>query len=134
MARDWPFFRTLLSNMEQVLAKTDLTIGSRYAGLVPDAALRKRIFARIEKEFHTTRAMFGEVTGHDLLAHDEPLRAALDERFAYIDPLNHLQVELLRRLRSGQTRARHGAEQESQDQRAIHTTLNGIAAGLRNSG
>ena len=72
--------------------------------------------------------------GHDLLAHDEPLRSALAERFAYIDPLNHLQVELLRRVRSGHPSARRADEQESRDQRAIHMTINGIAAGLRNSG
>lgn len=134
MAREWPFFRTLLSNMEQVLAKTDLVIGRDYAGLVEDKALRNRIFARIETEFRTTLRMFQAVTGHDLLAHDEPLRAALAERFAYIDPLNHLQVELLRRMRSSPARAAHANEPESSDQRAIHITINGIAAGLRNSG
>jgi phosphoenolpyruvate carboxylase len=134
MAREWPFFRTLLSNMEQVLAKADLVIGRAYANLVEDKALRNRIFARIETEFRTTLQMFQTVTGHDLLAHDEPLRAALAERFAYIDPLNHLQVELLRRMRSGPARTAHANEPESSDQRAIHITINGIAAGLRNSG
>lgn len=134
MAHDWPFFKTLLSNMEQVLAKTDLAIGRRYAGLVRSTALRQRIFGCIEAEFQQTVARFREITGHELLAHDAPLRAALAERFAYIDPLNHLQVELLRRLRSGQISTRPSNEQESRDQRAIHTTLNGIAAGLRNSG
>lgn len=134
MARDWPFFRTLLSNMEQVLAKTDLAIGRAYAELVPDKFLRKRIFERIAAEYQATREAFRAVTGHDLLAHDEPLRSALAERFAYIDPLNHLQVELLRRVRSGHPSARRADEQESRDQRAIHMTINGIAAGLRNSG
>ncbi|WP_345796980.1 phosphoenolpyruvate carboxylase [Castellaniella sp. MT123] len=134
MARDWPFFRTLLSNMEQVLAKTDLAIGKAYAELVADKALRKRILTRIEAEYHATRQAFRDITGHDLLAHDAPLRAALAERFAYIDPLNHLQVELLRRMRSGAASAHRANEQESRDQRAIHMTINGIAAGLRNSG
>ncbi|CAM5787029.1 phosphoenolpyruvate carboxylase [Castellaniella caeni] len=134
MAHDWPFFRTLLSNMEQVLAKTDLIIGKAYAELVPDAAVREAIFPRIEAEYHRTRQAFETITGHELLAHDEPLRAALAERFAYIDPLNHLQVELLRRMRSGTASAHRANEQESRDQRAIHMTINGIAAGLRNSG
>uniref|UniRef100_UPI0033405CD5 phosphoenolpyruvate carboxylase n=1 Tax=Castellaniella defragrans TaxID=75697 RepID=UPI0033405CD5 len=134
MARDWPFFRTLLSNMEQVLAKTDLAIGRAYSELMPDKALRKRIFSRIEAEYHATVEAFRSVTGHELLAHDEQLSAALSERFAYIDPLNRLQVELLRRHRAGQKAARRGAEEETRTQRAIHMTINGIAAGLRNSG
>lgn len=134
MASDWPFFRTLLSNMEQVLAKTDLAIGLSYAELVTDKKLRKQIFSRIEAEYHATVQIFRDITGHDLLAHDAPLQAALAERFAYIDPLNHLQVELLRRMRSAPTPAHRAGEQESRDQRAIHMTINGIAAGLRNSG
>ncbi|WP_322996232.1 phosphoenolpyruvate carboxylase [Castellaniella sp.] len=134
MARDWPFFRTLLSNMEQVLAKTDLAIGRAYAELLTDQTLREQIFSRIEAEYHATVQVFRDITGHDLLAHDAPLQAALAERFAYIDPLNHLQVELLRRMRSGPASAHRANEQESRVQRAIHMTINGIAAGLRNSG
>lgn len=132
MAETWPFFRTLLSNMEQVLAKTDLQIGKRYAGLVQDAKLRKAIFQRISAEYELTVDMFKQVTGHDLLANDPQLRAALTERFAYIDPLNHLQVELLKRQRAKSSRA--ARDEESPTQRAIHMTINGIAAGLRNSG
>lgn len=134
MAGEWPFFRTLLSNMEQVLAKTDLTIARRYAGLVADKRLRERIFARLEAEFHTTLEMFRQVSGHDLLEHDPQLAAALLERFAYIDPLNHLQVELLRRHRKRGPVDFTGNDAESRSQRAIHMTINGIAAGLRNSG
>ncbi len=134
MSRSWPFFRTLLSNMEQVLAKVDLSIAARYADLVPQKALRERIFGRIQAEFDLTVEMFKAVAGHELLAHDEALRTALDERFAYVDPLNRLQVELLRRLR-GNTRRRRSTEAvESEIQSAIHLTINGIAAGLRNSG
>ena len=133
MARVWPFFRTLLSNMEQVLAKTDLEIARQYSTLVPDARLRERIFSRICDEYHLTRDMFRQVAGRDLLDEDTVLRDALNTRFAYIDPLNHLQVELLRRHRkTGGKRGRGGTENSSQ--RAIHMTLNGIAAGLRNSG
>jgi len=134
MARSWPFFRTLLSNMEQVLAKADLAIGRKYASLVPDARLREGIFGRIEQEFLLTLSMFEQVSGHGLLARDEQLRAALGERFAYIDPLNHLQVELLKRHRSGSRRRRRTEGDEDARQRAIHMTINGIAAGLRNSG
>ena len=133
MAQAWPFFRTLLSNMEQVLAKTDLAIARQYAGLVPDSRLRNAVFNRISAEFQLTRTLFTQVCGHELLEHDQVLRDALSERFAYIDPLNHLQVELLRRHRkSGRKSGKGGTESSSQ--RAIHMTINGIAAGLRNSG
>ncbi|HWK60545.1 MAG TPA: phosphoenolpyruvate carboxylase [Eoetvoesiella sp.] len=134
MARDWPFFRTLLSNMEQVLAKTDLGIARQYAGLVADAALRNHVFGRIEAEFLLTREMFTRVAQRELLAEDPLLANALSERFAYIDPLNHLQVELLKRHRQEGEKAPRRDDKESQIQRAIHMTINGIAAGLRNSG
>lgn len=134
MAEVWPFFRTLLSNMEQVLAKTDLGIARRYASLVPNRKLRERVFGHIEAEFELTVAMFQQITNHGLLARDPLLGAALGERFAYIDPLNHLQVELLRRHRLAHEKPGKGGEEESRSQRAIHMTINGIAAGLRNSG
>ena len=133
MAREWPFFKTLLSNMEQVLAKTDLEIGRHYADLVADAKLRDTIFGRIAAEYELTCQRFTDITGHALLENDDVLRDALSERFAYIDPLNHLQVELLRRDRKTRRRpAKDGTE--DRNQRAIHMTINGIAAGLRNSG
>ena len=132
MAQTWPFFKTLLSNMEQVLAKTDLGIARQYAGLVPDATLRNYVFERIEAELTLTRKMFTRVAQREVLAEDPVLAAALSERFAYIDPLNHLQVELLRRHR--QTGAKPARGSENQTQRAIHMTINGVAAGLRNSG
>lgn len=134
MSSAWPFFRILLSNMEQVLAKVDMNIAQRYTELVPDKALRESIFGRIRQEFDLTVEMFRMVTGHELLAHDQPLQSALDERFAYVDPLNRLQVELLRRLRAKSRSRRQAQEPESEIQIAIHLTINGIAAGLRNSG
>lgn len=134
MANAWPFFKTLLSNMEQVLAKTDLDIAGHYASLVTDEALRNTIFSRIEQEFALTLDMFKQVTQTELLERDPLLKAALSERFAYIDPLNHLQIELLRRHRANSTLANANNETESSTQRAIHMTINGIAAGLRNSG
>ncbi len=120
--------------MEQVLAKTDLSIAKQYASLVSDVSLRTHIFSRIEQEFNLTLDMFKQVTQTKLLERDPLLKEALDERFAYIDPLNHLQVELLRRHRSTQGLADDDNDQESSSQRAIHMTINGIAAGLRNSG
>jgi len=132
MAQTWPFFTTLLSNMEQVLAKTDLNIARNYAELVADQQVRERIFTRIRAEHQRTIAMLRQVTQHDLLDRDPQLVAALRERFAYIDPLNHLQVELLRRHRAKHVTRK--SDTESPNQRALHMTINGIAAGLRNTG
>jgi len=132
MESTWPFFTTLLSNMEQVLAKTDLDIARKYAELVADKALRERIFTRIRAEHQRTLEMLRQITQRELLDQDPQLRTALHERFAYINPLNHLQVELLRRQRT--RRVAHKRQTESPHQRALHMTINGIAAGLRNSG
>ncbi|GAA4341012.1 phosphoenolpyruvate carboxylase [Pigmentiphaga soli] len=135
MARDWPFFRTLLSNMEMVLAKTDLAIASRYAQLVPDRALRARIFGAIRDELTRTIAALKLVTGQRQLLADNPaLARAIRDRIAYIDPLNHLQIELIRRHRARRgTRAKPNATDE-RVHRGIHLTINGISAGLRNTG
>jgi phosphoenolpyruvate carboxylase len=123
----WPFFRATMSNMGMVLAKTDLAIASRYAELVPDAAVRDAIFPRIRDEHARTLAHFLAITGQSALLEDNPtLARSIRNRFPYLDPLNHLQIELLRRYRAGATDVR--------TQRAIHLTINGLAAGLRNSG
>jgi len=127
MARDWPFFRTLLSNMEMVLAKTDLQIARRYADLVPQRALRERIFGMIADEHARTLAALRRITQRGLLEDNPQLAASLRERFAYIDPLNYLQVEVIRRMRAGRSA-------DERVHRAVHLTINGIAAGLRNSG
>ncbi len=132
MARDWPGFRTLLSNMEMVLAKSDLAIAARYAQLVPRRALRERVFGAISAEHARTLAMLKLLTRRELLADNPSLQASLRERFAYIDPLNYLQIELIRRHRA--TLRRPDAAPDERVQRAIHLTINGIAAGLRNSG
>lgn len=127
MYRHWPFFRTLLSNMDMVLAKTDLAIASRYAELVTDPALRQQVFGRIQAEWELTRQhLLAIEEQQDFLADNPLLKRSIRNRFPYMDPLNHLQVELLRRHRSG-------AEDE-RIARGIHITINGIAAGLRNSG
>ena len=127
MHRRWPFFRTLLSNMDMVLAKSDLAIASRYAELVSDAELRTTIFARIREEWHLTRAALLAINGQNELLADNPLlQRSMRNRFPYIDLLNHLQVELLHRLRAG--------DDDIRLQRGSLITINGIAAGLRNSG
>ena len=127
MRRTWSFFASLLSNMDMVLAKTDLAIASRYADLVTDVALRSRIFERISAEWALTRRHLLAILEQDeLLADNRTLRQSLQLRSPYMDPLNHLQVELLKRYRAGDTSARLAA--------GIHITINGIASGLRNSG
>ncbi len=127
MYRQWPFFRTLLSNMDMVLAKSDLALASRYAELLGDARLRKKIFSTIEAEWHRTVGALALITGEKtLLAGNAALQRSIRNRFAYIDPLHHLQVELVRRYRDGQA--------DERVQRGIHISINGIAAGLRNTG
>jgi phosphoenolpyruvate carboxylase len=127
MYRSWPFFQTALSNMDMVLAKTDLSIGARYAALVADGDLGTRIFERIAAEWDSTRSAFLAVTGQTKFLEANPtLDRSIRNRTPYIDPLNHLQVELIRRFRAG--------DPNEALKRGIHLTINGIAAGLRNSG
>ena len=127
MYRQWPFFRTLLSNMDMVLAKSDLALASRYAELVTDTKLRKRIFSTIEAEWQRTAESLTLITGKkQRLAGNAALQRSIRHRFPYIDPLHHLQVELVRRYRAGQA--------DERVQRGIHISINGIAAGLRNTG
>ena len=127
MYRQWPFFRTLLSNMDMVLAKSDLALASRYSELVTDARLRKKVFTAIEAEWHRTADALTRITGDkQRLAHNAALARSIKHRFPYIDPLHHLQVELVRRWRAGQG--------DERVQTGIHISINGIAAGLRNTG
>jgi phosphoenolpyruvate carboxylase len=127
MYKQWPFFRTLLSNMDMVLAKSDLALASRYAELVGDARLRKKIFAAIEAEWQRTAEALSLITGDkQRLTGNTALQRSIHHRFPYIDPLHHLQVELIRRYREGKA--------DERVQRGIHISINGIAAGLRNTG
>ena len=127
MHERWPFFRSVVSNMAMVLVKSDLAVASRYAELVPDAALRQRIFPRIAAEHERTIRAHHAITGRTQLLEENPaLARSIRNRFAYLDPLNHVQVELLGRYRAGQN--------DPRTKRAIHLTINGLAAGLRNSG
>ncbi len=123
----WPFFRTVLSNLAQVLAKSDLGLAARYAELVDDKALRRRVFDKITKEHTRTINAHKLITGQDNLLADNPaLARSVFNRFPYLEPLNHLQVELLRRYRSG--------DDAELVQRGILLTMNGLASALRNSG
>lgn len=133
LAKAWPFFRDQLSNMDMVLAKSDLAVASRYAELVSDVALRESIFARIEREWFRTRDAVLAITGQSRLLEGNPaLERSIATRFPYIDPLNHLQVDLLRRHRAAI--AENTGEPTDRIERGIHLTINGISAGLRNSG
>ncbi|MCV7256569.1 phosphoenolpyruvate carboxylase [Mycobacterium hackensackense] len=123
----WPFFRTVLSNMAQVLAKSDMGLAARYSELVEDEELRARVFDKILAEHDRTIRMHRLITGQDdLLADNAALARSVFNRFPYLEPLNHLQVELLRRHRAGDT--------EELVQRGILLTMSGLATALRNSG
>ena len=127
MAKEWPFFRTQLSNMDMVLSKSSLAIASRYAELVTDEALRAKIFGRIEQEWSDSIEMLLAITGQTKLLEANPLLdRSIRNRFPYLDPLNHVQVELLKEHRAnpGDSRVLQG----------IQLTINGVSAGLRNSG
>ena len=124
MHRAWPFFRATLSNLDMVLAKTDLGIGERYAELAPGG---NDIFPRIKEEWGRAREQLFAITGAgEFLADNPTLARSIRNRFAYLDALNHIQIALLRRHRAG--------DREARTVRAIHLTINGIAAALRNSG
>jgi phosphoenolpyruvate carboxylase len=127
MVKQWPFFSTLLSNMDMVMAKSDMALASLYSELVSDTRLRKKIFTAIEAEWHATAHALATITGEkQRLANNAALQRSIRHRFPYIDPLHHLQVELVRRYRAGKA--------DERVQRGIHISINGIAAGLRNTG
>jgi len=127
MYREWPFFQALLSNMDMVLAKSNIAIASRYAQLVEDEDLRNVIFPRIRREWEDTIGRVLSIMDQQALLDRNPLLArSIRNRFPYLDPLNHLQVELLKRHRSG--------DADEQVVQGLHLSINGIAAGLRNSG
>jgi len=128
----WPFFRALLDNAEMSLLKADMGIAALYSGLVPDPALAARVFGTIAAEHARTRAAILDVTGHkELLDEDPVLQRSVHLRNPYVDPLNYLQVEMLRRLRAQPDPDGPEAERYRE---VIVLTINGIAAGLRNTG
>ena len=127
MQARWPFFRVMLANMDMLLAKTDLGIASRYARLAHDQKRATALLRRIEDEQALSiRHLFAIERTRELLAGNPTLARSIRNRRPYIDPLNHLQIELLRRLRAG--------DSSDRVKRALLITINGIAAGLRNSG
>ncbi|MDP2022113.1 MAG: phosphoenolpyruvate carboxylase, partial [Hydrogenophaga sp.] len=131
MVKQWPFFSTLLSNMDMVMAKSDLALATRYAELVEDKRLRTKVFSAIEAEWHRTADALALITGEkQRLVNNAALQRSMRHRFPYIDPLHHLQVELVRRYRAGENHA----DRDEKVRRGIHISINGIAAGLRNTG
>lgn len=127
MYRQWPFFRTLLSNMDMALSKADLDLAALYSELVADARLRKKIFTAMCEEWDKTIDALVQITGEkQRLANNPILARSIRHRFPYIDPLHHIQVELVRRYRTGQS--------DERVKRGIHLSINGIASGLRNTG
>jgi phosphoenolpyruvate carboxylase len=127
MEREWPFFAATIGNAEMALAKSDLDIAERYAGLVRDEALRKRMWDRIHEEHARVTREILLLTGQDrLLDRDPVLRRSIDRRNPYVDPLSFVQVELLRRIRSG--------DASETTYRTILRTINGIAGGLKSTG
>ncbi len=127
MNREWPFFRVLLSNIDMILSKTDLSIARHYAELAPDQARAKEIFGRIEAEYDLAVSALEDITGaSERLADNPALARSLKLRVPYITPLSYLQIELIRRWRSGRT--------DDDIRQGILMSINGVAAGLRNTG
>ncbi|MBM2850785.1 MAG: Phosphoenolpyruvate carboxylase, partial [Anaerolineales bacterium] len=132
MYQGWPFFTALLDNAEMSLLKADLGIAALYSALVPDRALAESIFARIRAEYDRTREAILAVTGHDELMDADPvIQRSIQLRNPYVDPLNYIQIEVLRRLRA--LPDPEGPEAERLRE-VIVLTINGVAAGLRNTG
>jgi len=131
MYKEWPFFKTLLDNSESSLLKADMGIAALYTDLVPDRQLGQDMFATILAEYERTRISVLTISGHQNLMDNEPVtQNAVRLRNPYVDPLNYIQVEMLRRLRSMPE-----SDDEAEDLReAIVLTINGIAAGLKNTG
>ena len=142
MYRRWPFFRSLVDNAQLSMGKADLAVARCYAGLVEDAALRERIFGAVEEEWARTERAVLQITGQPALLGSSPvLRRSIRLRNPYVDPLSFLQVSLLRRLRRlADSGATEGQEEEAAAanravlQRLVALTINGVAAGLQNTG
>ena len=126
MYKTWPFFNSLLSNVDMVLSKSNMNIAFQYAQLAKEEEVRD-VFNIILDEWQLTKNVILAIEGHDeLLAESPSLRASLDYRLPYFNVLNYIQIELIKRLRNDQL----GEDYE----KLIHITINGIATGLRNSG
>jgi len=129
---NWMFFKSMLDNTEMTLLKADMDIASLYIELVPDQVLAKEMFSRILDEYERTRKMVLSISGHTTLMEMEPVtQNAVQVRNPYVDPLNYIQVEVLGRLRS--VKNADGPDAETL-RAAMALTINGIAAGLKNTG
>jgi len=127
MFDEWPLFKTLIANVDMVLAKTDLVVAKRYAQLVNDVELRESIFNSIAQEYQLTVDAVNLIMNSDVRLNSNPsLAKSIKNRLPYLDPLNHLQVELIKRFRNG--------EEDERIKLGIHLSINGIASGLRNTG
>jgi phosphoenolpyruvate carboxylase len=127
MMREFPFFRDMIRNVEIGMAKADFDIAARYAELVTDESLRRGVFTMLREEFDRTRRVLLDVTGQGELLEQNPVLAhSIRLRNPYVDPMSFIQVSLLRRKRGG--------EDTDEMNYALSATINGIAAGLRNTG
>jgi phosphoenolpyruvate carboxylase len=132
MYQEWPFFCSVIDNAQVALIQADMGIARLYAGLVEDAAVRGRIFGEIERAYHQTCDSILQVTGQrQLLDNDPVLQRSVRQRNPYVDPLNFIQVSLLRRLRALSDQE---GEQAQKLRETIFLTINGIASGLKNTG
>jgi phosphoenolpyruvate carboxylase len=132
MHANWPFFQTMIDNAQLTMRKADMGIAALYASLVEDEKIRRRIFTLLEEEFERTEAAILAVTGQkQLLAREPVLRQSVSLRNPYIDPLNYIQVEMLRRLRSGK---KVTADEAEATRAVVELTINGISGGLKNTG
>ncbi len=139
MYRGWPFFQTLIDNAQQSLTKADMGIAEQYASLVEDAAVRDRIFGLIRAEYDRTCAAICRITGQSALLDNEPvLQRSIQLRNPYVDPLNYIQIEMIRRLRHHGVQREAGSGERPSDDDAlravIELTINGVSSGLRNTG
>ena len=127
MYKEWPFFRSTISNVDMVLSKSDLSIFSEYVKLASDQKTAQKIFNEIAKEWILTIDVLKKITGNDVLLADNPeLVSSLRNRLPYFDSMNYLQIELIKRSRAG--------DDSEELKKAIHISINGLATGLRNSG
>jgi phosphoenolpyruvate carboxylase len=135
MHAEWPFFQTLIDNAQLTMHKADMGIASLYAELVEDPKIRRRVLAVLAAEFARTEAAILAVTGQrQLLANEPVLLKSVQLRNPYIDPLNYIQVDMMRRLRTQEPGKKLGVDEADAARAVIELTINGISGGLKNTG
>jgi len=131
MYQNWPFFRALLSNTQMALFKGDMRIAEQYSRLCPDTALARKVFGMVRAEYERTVRQVLNITGATMLMEEnESLMLSLLRRNPYLDPLNHIQITLLKRYRDPNL----SEEQRRVWLNALLRSINAIAAGMRNTG